>query len=117
MSEDRSRKRAVDWEAIERDYRAGIKTLRQIAEEHEITHGAVNKRAKAGGWVRGLKAAVSAGDDRSVALVDEFDAAGFVYGTFIDAGGERFYKIGMAKSPLMRLDGHQTAMAARSRLA
>ncbi len=33
-----------DWEAIELDYRAGIKTLRQIAGEHGITHDAVNKR-------------------------------------------------------------------------
>lgn len=36
-----------DWERIELDYRAGIKTLRQTAGEHGITHGAVNKRAKA----------------------------------------------------------------------
>lgn len=48
-------KRHIDWELIERDYRAGIKTLRQIAEEHGITHGAVNKRAKAEGWERDLQ--------------------------------------------------------------
>ena len=37
---------AADWEKIELDYRAGIKTLRQIADENGVTHGAVNKRAK-----------------------------------------------------------------------
>ena len=47
-----------DWERIELDYRAGIKTLRQIAEEHGITHGAVNKRAKRDGWERDLKAKI-----------------------------------------------------------
>lgn len=47
-----------DWEAIELDYRAGIKTLRQIAGEHGITHGAVNKRAKAQGWERDLSAKI-----------------------------------------------------------
>lgn len=47
-----------DWEAIELDYRAGIKTLRQIAGEHGITHGAVNKRAKANGWERDLSAKI-----------------------------------------------------------
>lgn len=44
----------VDWEAIELDYRAGIKTLRQMAAEHGITHGAINKRAKANSWERDL---------------------------------------------------------------
>lgn len=45
---------SVDWERIELDYRAGIKTLRQIGEEHGITHGAINKRAKRDGWERDL---------------------------------------------------------------
>ena len=43
-----------DWERIELDYRAGIKTLRQIAAEHGITHTAINKRAKKDGWQRDL---------------------------------------------------------------
>jgi len=43
-----------DWERIEIDYRAGVKTLRLIAEENGITHGAVNKRAKKEGWDRDL---------------------------------------------------------------
>lgn len=45
---------APDWERIELDYRAGVKTLRQIADEHGITHGAINKRAKRDGWERDL---------------------------------------------------------------
>ena len=49
-----------DWERIEVDYRAGIKTLREIAEEHGITHGAINKRAKRDGWVRDLTAKIKA---------------------------------------------------------
>lgn len=44
----------LDWERIELDYRAGIKTLRQIAAEHGITHGAINKRARRDGWERDL---------------------------------------------------------------
>ena len=44
----------ADWERIELDYRAGVKTLRQIADEHGITHGAINKRAKRDGWERDL---------------------------------------------------------------
>lgn len=59
-------KAAPDWERIELDYRAGIKTLRQIAEEHGITHGAVNKRAKASGWERDLSAKIQAKADALV---------------------------------------------------
>lgn len=51
-------KAAPDWERIELDYRAGIKTLRQIASEHSLTHGAVNKRAKRDGWERDLAAKI-----------------------------------------------------------
>ena len=53
-------RKAVDWELIERDFRAGIKTLRKIAEEHGITHGAINKRAKLEGWDRDLQAKIKA---------------------------------------------------------
>lgn len=52
-------KKPIDWEAVERDYRSGIKTLRQIADEAGITHGAVNKRAKKEGWSRDLSAKVT----------------------------------------------------------
>ena len=45
---------APDWEKIELDYRAGIKTLRQIAAEHGITEGAIRKRAKRNDWTRDL---------------------------------------------------------------
>ena len=53
-------KPAPDWEKIEADYRAGIKTLRQIAGEHGVTHGAINKRAKRDGWSRDLTAKIAA---------------------------------------------------------
>ena len=36
------------------DYRAGIKTLRQIAGENGITEGAIRKRAKRDDWTRDL---------------------------------------------------------------
>lgn len=53
-------KLAVDWEGIERDYRAGLLTLRQIGEQHGVTHGAINKRAKRDGWDRDLSAKIKA---------------------------------------------------------
>lgn len=54
------KKPTPDWERIERDYRAGVKTLRQIAEEHGISHVAINKRAKKEGWSRDLSGKIAA---------------------------------------------------------
>jgi hypothetical protein len=48
----------TDWEAIEREYRAGVLSVREIAKRHGITHGAINKRAKRDGWKRDLTAKV-----------------------------------------------------------
>lgn len=55
-----------DWERIELDYRAGVKTLRQIADENGITHGAINKRAKRDGWERDLSGKIAAKADALV---------------------------------------------------
>lgn len=48
----------ADWERVERDYRAGILSLREIANSQGITEGAIRKRAKAQGWERDLSAKV-----------------------------------------------------------
>lgn len=44
----------TDWEAIERDYRAGILSLREIAKRHGISDTAIRKKARANGWERDL---------------------------------------------------------------
>lgn len=46
-------KTATDWEKIEAEYRAGQLSVREIARQHEITEGAIRKRAKAECWERG----------------------------------------------------------------
>ena len=70
MEEKKMSRPAVDWEAVEKDYRAGVKTLRQIAEEHGITHGAVNKRAKKESWPRDLAAKIQARADALVSKAE-----------------------------------------------
>jgi transposase-like protein len=52
--------REIDWDQIKIEYLARIKSVRQIALEHGITHGAINKRRKRdGGWGPGSIGPVS----------------------------------------------------------
>lgn len=62
MTQDTTKQRAaaVDWLIVEKDYRAGIKNLRQIGQENGITEGAIRKRAKRDGWTRDLAARIQA---------------------------------------------------------
>lgn len=53
-----STKQDLDWEAIERDYRAGLLSLREIGEKHGCTEGAIRKRAKKESWARDLAAKI-----------------------------------------------------------
>lgn len=59
-------KKQTNWKQIEADYRAGIKTLRQIGEENGITHGAIRKRAERDDWTRDLTAKIQAKADAAV---------------------------------------------------
>lgn len=59
-------KHLPDWDRIELDYRAGIKSLRQIADEHGIAHSAISKRAKRDDWSRDLSAKIKAKSDELV---------------------------------------------------
>jgi len=52
--EEPKKRKAIDWEAIEREYRAGQLSIREIARQHHITDGAIRKRAKRDGWKRNL---------------------------------------------------------------
>lgn len=49
---------APDWESIEREFRAGVLSIREIAKRHGLTDTAIRKRAKAWGWERDLTAKV-----------------------------------------------------------
>lgn len=53
-------RKIVDWEAVEREYRAGIRSLRDIAGEFGITETAIRKRAKRDEWERDLAAKIAA---------------------------------------------------------
>ena len=45
-------KKPVDWAEIERDYRAGTMSIRELAAWYGISDTAIRKRAKRDGWAR-----------------------------------------------------------------
>lgn len=57
----------TDWERVEKDYRAGILSVREIAGYAGVSHTAIQKRAKTYGWERDLKAKIHAKADALVA--------------------------------------------------
>lgn len=50
----------LDWEAIERAYRSGVMTVRQIAATHGTTHATIGARARRDGWEQDLSAKILA---------------------------------------------------------
>lgn len=59
-------KSKADWERIETDYRAGTKSIREIAAEHGISDTAIRKTAKAEEWSRDLAPRITARADALV---------------------------------------------------
>lgn len=59
-------KQIIDWEAVGRDYRAGVKSLRVMATEHGVSNVGIHKHAKAEGWVRDIAAKVRSRADEKV---------------------------------------------------
>jgi len=47
-----TRKSSFDWTRIELEYLAGEDSIREIADRHAISEGAIRKRAKTEKWVR-----------------------------------------------------------------
>ena len=60
MADSKAKRPAVDWEAVEREYRAGLRSLRDIATEYGCTEGAIRKKAKAQEWERDISIKVAA---------------------------------------------------------
>lgn len=50
----KSKRPPVDWEAIEKEYRLGQLTVRQIARQHGIAASSITRKAEKGEWTRDL---------------------------------------------------------------
>lgn len=56
--ENTTKKRTVDWEAVERDFRTAKFTLRELGEKHQVTHTTIGRRAEREGWSKDLQQAI-----------------------------------------------------------
>lgn len=53
-------RKVIDWESVEIQYRAGIRSLKDIGREFDVSDAAIVKRARRDGWTRDLKAKIHA---------------------------------------------------------
>lgn len=63
-------KTAPDWERIEQLYRAGVLSVREIGSAHNVSHTAINKRARQHGWERDLQGKIKAKADALVSKAE-----------------------------------------------
>lgn len=61
-------KKPIDWEAVEREYRAGIRSLKDIGAEFGVSDAGILRRVKKDGWSRDLGAKIKA---KAESLVSE----------------------------------------------
>lgn len=67
--------KTIDWEGVEREYRAGLRTVRDIGEQFGCSHVRILKKAKAEGWERDLTSRIQAEAESKVAKVAAKEAA------------------------------------------
>lgn len=76
--------RVIDWEAVEVDFRAGLKTLRQIGQDHKVSHVAVTRKAQKLRWTRSLSRKIH---EKADELVNKLTAREIAESSVIAANG------------------------------
>lgn len=100
-----ARKARTDWQAVERDYRTGKFTLRELGAKHDCDRGLISRNAKRHGWTKLVDPTQFFTESTRA---DDFTKPGFVYViSMTDTAGVAFHKIGMAVSLEQRLKSHQ----------
>jgi hypothetical protein len=64
-----AKKKRTDWEAVQRDYRTGQFTLRELEAKHGADNGLISRKAKKEGWTQDLSKAIKAATNAK--LVEE----------------------------------------------
>lgn len=98
--------RVIDWDGLEPHYRAGIRSLKDIGAEFDVSDAAILKKAKRDGWTRDLSAKIKAKADAKVsaaAVSAEVSAAkALTEKSVVEANAEMQYRIRI---------GHRTDIA------
>lgn len=64
----RSPDNQIDWELIEKEFRLGQSTLRQLAATHKVQPSAISRKAKKENWVQDKRGAVKALSDAQLLI-------------------------------------------------
>lgn len=80
-----ARRSDIDWEGVEKDYRAGILTIFQIADKFNVSDSQVRLKAKNNGWQRNLTAAIH---ERTKAKIAQIDVAELVEQSAHESAGK-----------------------------
>lgn len=59
-------KRRIDWEAVERDYRTGKFTLRELEAKHGASYSEISRHAKRESWQKDLREVIRAATDAAL---------------------------------------------------
>lgn len=59
-------RKQVDWEGVERDYSAGILSLRELAEKYSVAESYIRKKANQKDWSRDLSAKIQSKAEKLV---------------------------------------------------
>lgn len=98
-------KRRTDWEAVERDYRTGKFTLRELEAKHGANNGLISRKAKAAGWTQDLADAIRKATSARLdaeAVSKEVDKSQQKVSTVVLAAAEQNIKV---------ILGHRTGLA------
>ncbi len=71
LPKERTNGKDIDWEAVERDYRIGKLSLREMGKIHGVAYGHISDKAKERGWTRDLGATIRS---RARAKLDRTEA-------------------------------------------
>jgi len=66
MEKKKEKRKPVDWEAVETQYRAGIRSLKDIGAEFNVSAPAIVQRAKKNDWARDLSAKIKQAAENKV---------------------------------------------------
>lgn len=97
-------KKIIDWETLSVHYRAGIRSLKDMGIEFDVSDAAIIKKARKEGWTRDILTKPVKRTERA----DDKSKPGYIYVLqLLDTAGKPFYKIGMALNPEERVSSHK----------